>query len=407
MAGTLLFAFGSSSYASSDESQVTVLDRAFQVVQQEIFEENANQWVEISNNWVSSQAALMDGFLVDPEHAKSNRGLFTIKHARITESKKVTPDVAKTVSNYDQYVADYGEAHVYYIGVDYKVRKESEFYINGVNYMLAVVVPENDEYKLIEMSVAPVDIFNLTNNGFGTVDEKNALKIRKELYKGKVVNRIGEVIKTNIATQEQLQKEKGFKSLNNLTAPEVTGDHVRPNSIPILLEYPPNRSNYGCTTAVCVRDIPFYDYVKDVLPNEWGPAWRMESLKAGAMGVKMFGWYRYYNKLLPQYGASLYDTQKSQAYVVNSSAQYTATTNAINAVGGIGMENASTHALFEAQYAAGISGSPGTQYSGVMTQYGTKYWADSGPYLFDWMLHYYYDYSPKTGATNKLGFFTY
>lgn len=37
----------------------------------------------------------------------------------------------------------------------------------------------------------------------------------------------------------------------------------------------------------------FREYVKNVLPNEWPNAWPTESLRAGAVAVKMFGWWRY------------------------------------------------------------------------------------------------------------------
>ena len=44
----------------------------------------------------------------------------------------------------------------------------------------------------------------------------------------------------------------------------------------------------GMTYRVQVMD--FKEYVKGVLPNEWYPKWHDESLKAGAIAVKMFAW---------------------------------------------------------------------------------------------------------------------
>lgn len=37
--------------------------------------------------------------------------------------------------------------------------------------------------------------------------------------------------------------------------------------------------------------VPFKKYVKIVLANEWGRDWNEESLKAGAVSVKMYAWY--------------------------------------------------------------------------------------------------------------------
>ncbi|PWI57792.1 SpoIID/LytB domain-containing protein [Sulfoacidibacillus thermotolerans] len=40
-----------------------------------------------------------------------------------------------------------------------------------------------------------------------------------------------------------------------------------------------------------VQTVGFQEYCSDVLPNEWFSNWKPEALKAGAMAVKMFGWY--------------------------------------------------------------------------------------------------------------------
>lgn len=38
------------------------------------------------------------------------------------------------------------------------------------------------------------------------------------------------------------------------------------------------------------QEIDFKEYVKGVLPNEWGRNWDEDSLKAGAIAVKMYAW---------------------------------------------------------------------------------------------------------------------
>ena len=50
-----------------------------------------------------------------------------------------------------------------------------------------------------------------------------------------------------------------------------------------------------CEAPVQYRttEIPFKEYVKGVLPNEWYPSWPEESLKAGAVAVKMYAWSMY------------------------------------------------------------------------------------------------------------------
>lgn len=42
--------------------------------------------------------------------------------------------------------------------------------------------------------------------------------------------------------------------------------------------------------------VDFKEYVKSVLPNEWGPDWDEDSLKAGAVAVKMYAWSLYWSQ---------------------------------------------------------------------------------------------------------------
>ena len=57
-----------------------------------------------------------------------------------------------------------------------------------------------------------------------------------------------------------------------------------------------------------VLEIDFKEYVKGVLPNEWYPTWNEESLKAGAVVVKMFAW-----SMVERRGY-VYDCNFSQVY---------------------------------------------------------------------------------------------
>ncbi|MBV6714411.1 hypothetical protein [Paenibacillus chitinolyticus] len=54
--------------------------------------------------------------------------------------------------------------------------------------------------------------------------------------------------------------------------------------------------------------------MKNTLPNEWSPNFKEESLKAGALVVKMYGWYAAYYPLANQVGADIYADTRSQAF---------------------------------------------------------------------------------------------
>lgn len=142
--------------------------------------------------------------------------------------------------------------------------------------------------------------------------------------------------------------------------------------------------------------------MKNVLPNEWYSTWPSESLKAGAMAVKMYGWYHVYHPKWPSLNADVKDTTADQVFIDNS--EVSTTTTAINNVGGVGFENSDGN-VFETQYLAGTKDQPGTQSSGKMSQWGTKYWADKGTKNYVEMAHYYYDNSDK--STDAIATFSY
>ena len=143
------------------------------------------------------------------------------------------------------------------------------------------------------------------------------------------------------------------------------------------------------------QEINFDYYCKNVLPNEWYSSWPTESLKAGAQAVKMYGWYHVLHPKYASLNADVKDTSVDQVY--KSGTAVTSTTNAINSVAGVGLKNSSGN-IFEAQYISGSSGTAGSQHTGKMLQYGTKYLAEHG-YSYLSMCHYYYDNSNKsTGA---------
>ena len=73
------------------------------------------------------------------------------------------------------------------------------------------------------------------------------------------------------------------------------------NLILLILLLTPNTVTVRITgTTICkpgqsytTEIVDFQEYVKDVLPNEWGRDWPEESLKAGAVAVKQFAIYEY------------------------------------------------------------------------------------------------------------------
>ncbi len=67
-----------------------------------------------------------------------------------------------------------------------------------------------------------------------------------------------------------------------------------------------------------VEVVPFREYVKNVLPNEWIASWHPESLKAGALAAKMYAWRHILIERRKDIGADIVDNTCDQYYVPGS-----------------------------------------------------------------------------------------
>ncbi len=359
---------------------------------------NNHNWNKVISLLVKPQQNDMKEFIKSSSARHTEAGVLNVISAKIVEIKEIPQNIANGCMQTRLYRDTYGNVHIFYVGINYRVKKESKYYLNGVNYNMIVVVPENGKWHIVEFSMAPIDYLIKTGYGFNSQEEQKALRVLEERLKGRIINYQGKLLETNIATKKQLDEEKGiYNSTTNLT---TSNDHNRPSIIRVYLTNPHNYNFYGYSSPV-TQSIDFYYYVKNVLPNEWIGSWPIESLKAGAIAVKMYGWYYTYYPKWPQYGADVQDNTNDQVFLTKS--EYWKTTEAINDMGGIGLELQDGR-LFITHYVAGYYAA-GNEYSGWMWQNGTHYWANQGK-DHSYMLHYYYDYSQQPGY-EKVEYFYY
>lgn len=385
-----------------------------------------NNYSDSINYWIANKSEEYSSFLKDPQNADS--GLLSIKQAKLVESKELDYKSAELYTPYyDSLINEYNDVHFYYLSVNYKVSKENEMNMNGINYIIAAVVQENGEWKIAQYSVAPVDNIVGDNNGFNSVDESAWVKQYKERYKGNYLNRNGQVVKENKLSKEELQNERSLSEVessltelntyNEATNTTLAVDQlVRPSTIKVKLMQEANWKYYNCIGIGCVKEVGFYYYVKNVLPNEWDLSSPFEAFRAGAMAVKMYGWFAVYNPLDPMLNYALNDgvaptgTSKDQMFKVQS--EITATTQAINSVDTIGMATGSVPKLFLARYAKGLFNGTFDAHTGELQQEGSRWWAQPTNAAdgtvrnknMYWILDYYYNY---TDRVPDLVFFTY
>ncbi|HEX6292352.1 MAG TPA: SpoIID/LytB domain-containing protein [Herpetosiphonaceae bacterium] len=145
-----------------------------------------------------------------------------------------------------------------------------------------------------------------------------------------------------------------------------------------------------------IDTVNFNYYVKHVLPSEWISSWHAESLRAGAMAVKTYGWYWTIYSKYPGAGYDVKDTTADQVY--NPNVSYASTDAATDANWGYKMTR--NGAIFQAHYCAGsynssrtsgqCSENHGWTVGTYMSQWGSKWYADNGR-TWQWMVPFYYD----------------
>jgi carboxypeptidase family protein/stage II sporulation SpoD-like protein len=139
-----------------------------------------------------------------------------------------------------------------------------------------------------------------------------------------------------------------------------------------------------------VDAVNFRDYVKNVLPHEWIASWPAESLRAGAMAVKMYGWYivniSKWSGILPG-NPDIVDNTCDQVYVPSTNDYRTDA--AVDWTWLFRMRRQGV--VDEIHYLATVSQCQASPYPPCMPQWGSYNDALNG---MDWqaILHKYYDY---------------
>jgi peptidoglycan hydrolase-like amidase len=140
-----------------------------------------------------------------------------------------------------------------------------------------------------------------------------------------------------------------------------------------------------------VQTVPFEQYVEDVLPNEWIPSWNTESLKAGAMAIKMFAWYHHLHPVtIDGFTFDVDNTVNFQAFRYYS--RQTETNAAIQSIRPYVYVKPNGE-IIELNYRAGMQNDPNWQYRNAekMAQWGSQFWAERGRTYVQILQFYYAD----------------
>lgn len=338
-------------------------------------------------------------FLNNSDNEKNNIGEFNVNSCKVDKVKLLSESDISAYTNIERYKDMYKDVNTYLVAVNYNVKKEDKYLINGDNYRLVTLGKENNSVKIIEDSDAPLEALVPKGLGFNNNDEKNSYENIKKRFKGQIVNKKGVVLETNIVDPVQYKNEQ---ISHNLLVNKSTSVNQLPLSTSQTYTYPSTIRIYRTATGA-IDVINFTTYIQNVLPKEWvqlQAGGTTESLKAGALAVKMFSWYHVIHPKYTKY--DLTDSPAADQIYVPGCASADDNT-AISNVGLSGICGSDGN-IFEAQYWAGVSGQVGTRYSGKMEQWGTVAFDKANMGNAIAMSYYYWSYSKSPGLCNTFGY---
>jgi len=330
------------------------------------------------------------------ENIQNKTGYLNIKTATLVSLQELSLDSYAPFTSLEKYSVLYGDTlKVYLVGKDCTVFGEDKYNYNGINYSILLLAKEGNNIVIVEDAAVPLLLFDQllqSKNTNNVQDFQQARNIAYARTLGAITNNEGTILEVNNSEPNCNIANYIGKNFANYPFP-IDNDypHVRPQTIKVLL------------TNGTIKTVAFNIYCKNVLPNEWYSTWPEESLKAGALCVKMVAWYRVEN---PKYnGYDITATDSDQTYVEDSHTIETST--AYNKLANLSMHIKIEQGgyLFYPAYLAGTPGQTGTSGSGTVLQYGTKKLADDG-YDYKSILKYYYDGSSRTYGNNISFYYT-
>ena len=115
--------------------------------------------------------------------------------ARLSGITSIPLTLIESITKIDEYFNLFSEIEAYYVAIDYQLENENQYVYNGVNYRLYLLALEEDQWVIIQISHIPVHRMIEEGYGFGTPEEKIALKIQKRREcTGEFINPKGEII---------------------------------------------------------------------------------------------------------------------------------------------------------------------------------------------------------------------
>lgn len=256
-------------------------------------------------------------------------------------------------------------------------------------------VPISGEYAVITITV------QAGNHGMWTMPDTPIYAGVERLLNDIILTTESQTVKSGWVAGMR-EESQPLPPTEDVLNPAFFSHDVIPTTIRVALTDYLNCSNWLAAGQPIneVVEMPFKEYVKGVLGNEWVSSWHTESLRAGAMAVKMFGWHRINLGTLRPGDAHVVDNTCDQVYLPNSEQSTTsaAVDDTWNSVMRVDSKVVEIHYL-------NTDDNCEIYFPNVrcMGQWGSKALADEGQTWQD-ILRHYYDPIELTIGTSDLPF---
>lgn len=292
------------------------------------FVESTGDWDTWSSYYADSVKGKYEDFVNNADNIDGHVGILTVSSAEAIDIQKVDNRYVPVLPELVPYI-EAGDYQAYLVSMNMDVKENTEYFSDGINYKLVILVNDGGKWKVGAQVHAPEDIYGKEARGIG---------------------------------------------YGLLTA----------GSTPATI----NVRDSGGTVH---RNVNFTSFIKNVCQNEIGNmGYHAAAIKANAMAIKMAGWWAKTAQYRDTYGADI--MYGDVAYVPGTTSN-ASVNSAVNAIADYRCVSSSATGskLFFTSYFAGSNDNSGAG-SGRLRQNGSNYLANSG-YGWREILHYYYDNS--------------
>lgn len=228
-----------------------------------------NDWNAFINLMCQSEKSFFEYYFIDEGLTD---GVKQVTEAELVNIYEVDNSLARLEWLVDEYPVLESNADISSViaEVNCRVNKENQFFFNGINYFLIVLVKEKDGYKVVQFNRPSVYLIEkvvqplLEKNTDFYKDEQKGIEVLELAECGLAVNANNKILTDGFTT---VTKETDGDIIPFVADPPVI-NHYTSYSYPASLKVKLDKT--GNSKIVTVG---FTGYMRHVLPNEWKKEW--------------------------------------------------------------------------------------------------------------------------------------